>query len=544
MPRWMGHRGNQGGYVELPLIPYIRQSRAREQTISLEVQREAIVAWATANKVPLAAEVVEQGVSGSKSWRERELGAAIEAVREGRAAGVIVAYQDRLSREQLLGTAEVWEALESAKARFVAAAEGLDTARGSKDDRMLFAIKAAIARREWERYQENWEKAMAQGLAKGAYVGPTPVGYDRVDGLKRGEAQAVMPGAKNGRLVKNEHAPAIERAFRIKANGGSWTEVARSLSQAGVPTATGQTKWAISSVASMLRNPIYKGELRNGHVHQFPEYVIIEPSVWHKVNRDGGRPSDVAPKQARWRYHYDVKTGIAREEIKRERRHRPAVGGRKDAGEWAVLGGLLFCGGCGHRMTPHYSLNHSKKAYRYYVCQNVGQCEERARIAPGEIEPLVVEAAYDHFAEFISQAGIGHAADTEKLGRLEIERDQAQLRLSKFLKLVSLDDDEAAIAERLAELRADVQRAEAAIIEERASTRRFPTVEEVRAIIDTGTVREKRQVLRHALRGVAVWRRGVEPHDVPGKQLRGEKLSERVEAGWKLFVPMSEEVTS
>jgi Resolvase, N terminal domain len=82
--------------------------------------------------------VVEQNVSGSKPWRERALGEAVAACERGKAAGVIVAWQDRLSRENGRATAEVWDALKEADARLVCAAEGLDTA--AADLEMLFTI--------------------------------------------------------------------------------------------------------------------------------------------------------------------------------------------------------------------------------------------------------------------------------------------------------------------------------------------------------------------------------------------------------------------
>jgi Resolvase, N terminal domain len=106
-----------------PLVPYLRQSRLKERTISIEEQRRDIQAWAQANGVPLAAEVTEQRVSGSKPWRERDLGDAVDACERGEASGIIVAWQDRLSRENGRATAEAWETLERAGARFVAANE-------------------------------------------------------------------------------------------------------------------------------------------------------------------------------------------------------------------------------------------------------------------------------------------------------------------------------------------------------------------------------------------------------------------------------------
>jgi hypothetical protein len=79
-----------------PLIPYLRQSRAKERTISIDEQRRDCQREAKRLGVPLAAEVVEQNVSGSKPWRERALGDAIAACERGEAGGIIVAWQDRL----------------------------------------------------------------------------------------------------------------------------------------------------------------------------------------------------------------------------------------------------------------------------------------------------------------------------------------------------------------------------------------------------------------------------------------------------------------
>ena len=139
------------------LIPYIRQSRKKEKTISLDEQRHIIERWAKGAGIALTEAVVEQGVSGSKPWRERALGDVIARIEAGEAGGIVVAFQDRLSRENGLGTAEVWEALDKARARLVAAAEGLDTATG--DHELLFSIKAAIAREQWKRFRANWANA-------------------------------------------------------------------------------------------------------------------------------------------------------------------------------------------------------------------------------------------------------------------------------------------------------------------------------------------------------------------------------------------------
>jgi hypothetical protein len=53
-----------------PLIPYLRQSRAKERTISIEEQRRDIRAWADAAGVPLAAVCRGKARAGSASGRK------------------------------------------------------------------------------------------------------------------------------------------------------------------------------------------------------------------------------------------------------------------------------------------------------------------------------------------------------------------------------------------------------------------------------------------------------------------------------------------
>jgi DNA invertase Pin-like site-specific DNA recombinase len=218
-----------------PLVPYMRQSRRKERTISIEEQRRDIQAWARSNGVPLAAEVIEQGVSGSKPWQERALGEAVDACRRGEAAGIIVAWQDRLSRENGRATAEVWEALEQAEARLVAVNDGLDTDNG--DQELSFSIRAAIARDQWKRHRANWERARRSSVERNVFPGRTPIGYRR---------------DAHSRLVPDRQASKVRRAFELRREGIPQTEIARRLG------------WSHSTTRQILVNEAYLGVIRHG----------------------------------------------------------------------------------------------------------------------------------------------------------------------------------------------------------------------------------------------------------------------------------------
>lgn len=237
-----------------PLIAYLRQSRTKERSISLKEQREAIERWAEVHgeKIVFDDRYVERSVSGARPWQERELGAVIETLQKGGASGLIVAYQDRLARPTWLQEAEVWDALAAADGRLVCAAEGTDFRPGDEeasDARMLYRIKGATARHQWERHCRNWKKGKHHAWEAGKYVADPPAGYDRI---------------KDGGLVPNQHAEAIREAFRVKADGGTWLAVANVLTAGQVPTSGGHgrkgtTKWTREGVRSVILRRTYYG---------------------------------------------------------------------------------------------------------------------------------------------------------------------------------------------------------------------------------------------------------------------------------------------
>lgn len=96
----------------MKLVGYIRVSTAGQvdDGYGLDVQREAIRAWARTSGHRLVEVFTEEGVSGKLEDRPA-LGKALRAIRDRRAAGMVVPKLDRLARdlvvqEQLI--AEVW----------------------------------------------------------------------------------------------------------------------------------------------------------------------------------------------------------------------------------------------------------------------------------------------------------------------------------------------------------------------------------------------------------------------------------------------------
>jgi len=331
-----------------PLIPYLRQSRAKEHTISIEEQMRSIQRWAQDAGVQISDPVIEQNVSGSKDWRRRELGQAVIACQEGRAGGIIVAWQDRLSREQGLATAEVWEALKTSQARLVVTEEGLDTATG--DHEMLFTIKAAVAREQWKRHAANWRKAKHNAWERGVYNASPPAGY-----------------SARGGLHPDEHAEAVRGAFSVRANGGSYGSVAKALTEAAVPTShrvgNGEyrTTWLPASARKLLTNRAYLGEHRCS-------------CGCDQVRADAHPPL--------------VETGLFLRAQRAETVRKVSRGN----GEGRLLSRLVRCGSCGYRMSYDTT---GRGVYGYWRCKGNAGCTRRAIISARQLESWVVDLAME-----------------------------------------------------------------------------------------------------------------------------------------------------
>jgi DNA invertase Pin-like site-specific DNA recombinase len=87
------------------LVGYLRVTtdRQAEEGLGLEVQEEAIQAWAQTHGHELVALTRDEGISGSNGLDTRVgLGDALEAVREGRAEGLVVYRLDRLARDLIV----------------------------------------------------------------------------------------------------------------------------------------------------------------------------------------------------------------------------------------------------------------------------------------------------------------------------------------------------------------------------------------------------------------------------------------------------------
>ena len=489
--------------TDLPFYGYVRVSRVNgrsgESYRSPGDQRKIIERLAKEKGVVLAGIITEEDVSGKKKAAERELEsliARVEGVKDDdgkylvkpTSGGILVWNVKRYSRNWTDGIFTANRLLD-AGGRIIS--DDFDTAMPFARSVLSFLLE--IAELELNEKRATWARATDGAIHRGVVVGPTPVGYDRLP---------------DGKVRKNDDAPVVKQVFLGRAKGRSWPKLADDLEAASVENSTYRYAreniemahtsasitndpkdaktveryekvlaegpgWHHNSVRSLVRCTIYYGMLKNGTGHHFPGYAIVSKTEW-----------DAAQEK---------KEGAA----------------RRDRGDWALLAGMVFCGECGGPMTPQRDFkavaDGSTSEYRAYRCQD-RKCRARVgkqvRCNGFDLDGIVAEAALIDFAQRVSEVGVGSDEDVETVVALEQAVENAEAELGAFLAVAKASMP--GFAEGVESRSADVEAAKAALIEEKAKTRRFPSVEEVEAVLAGSDIEAKREAVRRVLLEVKV----------------------------------------
>jgi DNA invertase Pin-like site-specific DNA recombinase len=351
------------GYVRVSR----RAGREGESFISPEVQRKKIAAWAEMNGIEVAAWWEEIDQSGAK-LQGPMFQEALARCEGGETGGIVVARLDRFARSAV-DALESIKRLNVAGARFVSVEDNFD---GSTPmGRFAIGILSLIAELELERIRENWSVAVSEAVSRGVHVSSRPpTGYTR---------------GSDGRLVRDEKsAPHVAEAFRLRATGASWADIARYLEDHKAYPPTGNKYWSRVGVAHLIANPVYLGEARSGkHVKKNAHQPLIT------------------------RAEYDAAQGI----------NKSLFTARDNSvASQAMLGGIARCAGCGH--TLKITGNTDKKTgtrYPVYYCTGryaSGPCPNRAIIRASLLDGYVEEEV--HTALQAEGGLLAQAADASK----------------------------------------------------------------------------------------------------------------------------------
>lgn len=286
-------------------VIYVRQSKARNDSISEEIQLEACRAHCERTGLRVVTEVTEIGVSGYGSWEKRpKFPAMLKGLQIGSADVLVIYRWSRLSRNAR-DALNLWNTIEAAGVRIEAAAENMDTgsAAGALSAKQMLIFAEYESRQKGEQFKEAHARRVSMGLPRD---GHKRFGYDY----------------KSGRHEINvTEADTIRIGFSAFMAGNSLMAVVDQLNEGGRRTAAGK-KFAVNSFFRVLDSG-------------FPFGVLL-------LDR-GTREASGA--------HEPILTADDWSEYKAERKRRAGARRVRPTRDMWELAGIATCGYCGSALT-------------------------------------------------------------------------------------------------------------------------------------------------------------------------------------------------
>lgn len=294
-------------------IIYTRQSVAKEDSISHEIQENACRAHAKAKGYTVLRVETDPGISGLNLTRRKALARTIEAVKSGEAQRVIVWRWSRLSRSRT-HQAFLLSELETAGGQVESALEPMDSSAAGRFSRGVMLEMAAF---ESEQKAETWKQA-----------------HERRDALKlppHGRQYFGYTKTKTGYEVDPATAPLLKEAYRMYTQDKvGFDTISRYLNAEAASSPSG-TYIDAQSIRKTMDNPFSTGRYRfRGELKEGAHEAIITDGMW------------AAYQQAR--------------------KDRSAVAPRATSNSH-MLGGLAFCHLCGASM-----VRNTTRGTNYFYC--------------------------------------------------------------------------------------------------------------------------------------------------------------------------------
>lgn len=195
--------------------------------------------------------IYEEMVSGESIADRPVMQELMEDVYAGRWTGVLVMEIERLARGNTKDQGEVAEAFAMSSTLIITPSKTYDP--NDEFDEEYFEFGLFMSRREYKTIRRRMQRGLIASIKEGNYVGSLPpYGYD-----------IVRINKKERTLALNEQSKYVEIMYdwfvNKRLNPG---EIARRLTDMGVPTRTGKPEWNRSTVKEILQNNLYTGKIR------------------------------------------------------------------------------------------------------------------------------------------------------------------------------------------------------------------------------------------------------------------------------------------
>lgn len=387
------------------------EDQAERQTVN--AQTDFLRRYCELHALPVAGIYVDDGISGTVPLEDRPEGRRLLDDADAGAFTTVLVYRlDRLGRS-LKALLSAHERLDAAGVAIRSGTEPFDTA--SPMGKFLFSLIGGMAELEKATIGERMTGGRDRVARAGQYTGgPIPFGYD-LD-----EHRRYIPSARIVDTLGITEAEVVRDVFSRIAYGGSSLSAERlRLTTLAVPCqkrypkskgrskaklsgpAPLRTEWALTTLAKMLHNALYKGaatvDSQHGTVER-PGDGLVSAETWEAVQVALTRNRNLSKKNAKRDY---------------------------------LLRGLMRCGMCGKSYAG--AAKHSGPTERLvYRCIGDGSASAVAgrRCAAGSISADLLEATVwdavreyvEHPEEYIATAQRELRAQLADAGQNDAER--------------------------------------------------------------------------------------------------------------------------
>ncbi|PRB69484.1 recombinase family protein [Arthrobacter sp. MYb213] len=300
-------------------VLYLRQSVAKEESISLEVQEDAGRRYAAQAGYTVVAVEADHGISG-RTWNRPAVQRVMTMIESQQADVIILWKWSRLSRARLDWAVAI-DKVETAGGRIESATEQVDVSTST--GRFARGMLAEFAAFESERIGDTWKEAQARRVTQGLPThGKRKLGYDY--------------DRNAGYTINTGEAAIIRECYRRFIAGDSVQVLCDYLEttdmapvKASKPNTTGL--WHTKSLRSALDSPFMTGHIiYKGEVHAGAHEPLVDPELFEAY------------------------------QVARKRRHRAPNKSMTDY----PYSGMLYCGICGHKYSGGRVGDDTVSAYR------------------------------------------------------------------------------------------------------------------------------------------------------------------------------------
>jgi site-specific DNA recombinase len=403
----------------LRLDGYIRVSRVGgregEGYISPDVQREAIEIYAAELDGVIMAWHDDQDFSGGNIERPG-FQAMLARLEAGVIDGIIVMRVDRFARSTADGARIVKEIIDRGQV-FASCHERMDprTPEGG------FMLRSFLSNAELflDQVRAGWITAKTRAVARGAHIGPTPIGYLKVEAVPSKpthispvDSAAVGGPTAPGLLVPSPvYGPAMSELFD-RAAAGDVGDQALALWMHERAPREGGAAWASSEIRRWLRSRVYLGEVRYGSLVNAEAHAPLTTELtWRRCQRAPG-----------------------------EQRRAPASSP-------FMLKGLIRCAACRYAMGGASNGGSSGETRIYRCPRSTRGCPAPSVITAAAVEEHVVGMVNTHmrglvFGEGAEEVAVADRAalDAFEVARLEVEAFVGNIEARRLMGDVAWND--------------------------------------------------------------------------------------------------------